>query len=185
MKKDLRYLRYIFLHKWFVLQEGWALDVPMWNLLVHDWSKLTRKEWGPYREYFYAPKTAETKAAFDVAWLLHIHRNPHHWNFWIVSDDKPKALPMPEKYVREMIADWRSVARVLKTAGAEQWYMKNRNRIILHEETRKLVEKLLDLDALKIYPMPLLDLDALKTLRTRTLDDISYKILDRRQRAAA
>lgn len=27
---------------------------------------------------------------FNRAWLLHIHRNPHHWQHWVLINDDPE-----------------------------------------------------------------------------------------------
>lgn len=52
----------------------------------------------------------------------------------------PKALPMPDKYRREMVADWRGAGKAYGNDDTKGWYMKNRANIILHPETRKWVE---------------------------------------------
>lgn len=46
---------------------------------------------------------------FNIAWLHHIHNNPHHWNHWIIQNDTDgvEVIRMPEKYAKEMVADWR------------------------------------------------------------------------------
>lgn len=53
----------------------------------------------------------------------------------------PKALPMPDRYRREMLADWRGAGRAYGNADTAGWYMKNRQGIILHPETREWVER--------------------------------------------
>jgi len=54
----------------------------------------------------------------------------------------PVALPMPDKYRREMLAD---LIAVEKCGGltALEYYKKNRHNIILHPETREWVEEIL------------------------------------------
>jgi hypothetical protein len=62
---------------------------------VVDLSKFDDAEYEAYDKYFHGPsKTAEVKAAFDVAWLHHIHMNPHHWQHWVLvnDDDGTKVL---------------------------------------------------------------------------------------------
>lgn len=50
---------------------------------------------------------------------------------------------MPEVYIREMVADW-IAAGLAQGHGNDviPWYEKNRERIKLHEDTRKRVEEL-------------------------------------------
>jgi hypothetical protein len=47
IKAHFKYLSYITRHKWFVLQVGLRIQVPLGNLLVHDLSKLRPREWLP------------------------------------------------------------------------------------------------------------------------------------------
>ena len=63
MTPDLKYLRYVLLHKFYVFRAGLALrkvcQVPeplwrwVWRLLVHDLSKFSLAEWTPYVDQFY------------------------------------------------------------------------------------------------------------------------------------
>lgn len=211
------YLKYVIRHKYYVFIACRALGVPLWQALIHDWSKLLPSEFIPYARYFYGfrgMKDAKTKAAFDRAWLLHQNRNPHHWQYWLLQEDdpdgrytiqswsdlhpmmlaqnttpilycevvehpdnavhqkaydllapivkelntKPMPLEMPEKYVREMVADWYGAGRAISgNWEAYKWYRENRSKIQLHPATRVLVEKHLEetrlLFEMMNYPM--------------------------------
>ena len=164
---DLRYLRYVTLHKQLVYKKGRELGVPRWRLLSHDWHKFTPLEWGayvyefeikPYLQdkpglqaalgYFHTP---ERDAKFSYAWLRHQHMGPHHWQYWVLKFDDGGwvCLRMPEVYVREMLADWWAAGETQMRLGKIQennpikWYLKNQDRIHLHPETRRLVHNLL------------------------------------------
>jgi hypothetical protein len=171
MTAHLNYLRSLLRHKWFVAVAGSKLGVSWWALLVHDWSKFTPAEWGGYVQKFYGKAAAEraavafqrttgalyrpdpiwdqaaVDAAFDAAWLHHQKIQPHHWQAWVLvtDQDEPRIrpLPMPEKYVREMVADWCGAGRAYTgrwdVAG---WYEQQRERVVLHPDTRALVEQL-------------------------------------------
>lgn len=148
MKSHLQYASYVARHKWFVFCAGLKTHAPLWRLLIHDWSKLTAAEWGPYVRSFYRPDIPRKskQAAFDAAWLHHQHRNPHHWQHWLLREDsgKLKTLPMPDKFMREMVADWMGAGRAI--AGkweVADWYAKNRETIQLAESTRYDVERLI------------------------------------------
>jgi len=85
---QLRYLSYVLRHKWHVLYAGWFLRVPLWRLLIHDWTKFTPAEWGPYVRRFYAGRGSQWEkdadpAEFHMAWRHHWTRNPHHWEYWL------------------------------------------------------------------------------------------------------
>jgi hypothetical protein len=79
--------------------------------------------------------------------LSHLHRQPHHWQHWILVNDTDgtQVLRMPEKYVREMVADWRGVSVALGKSPemAIDWYNKWRDTLALHPQTRSRVEVLL------------------------------------------
>lgn len=119
------------------------------GILSHDMSKYDPEEYDAYDKYFYGEQTAEVKDAFNRAWLHHIHNNPHHWQHWVLIEDdggkKPIALMMPYEYVVEMICDWWSFS--FKKDDLHEifdWYEQHKNQMILHENTRELVEEILE-----------------------------------------
>jgi hypothetical protein len=143
-----RYGRYLVRHKWFVTGAGLRLGVPLWRLVVHDWSKFLPDEWAPYAGFFYGDgrDRARKRRAFDRAWLLHQHRQPHHWQFWVLQEDSGavRALEMPAVFVREMVADWTGAGRAIPGgADVRTWYRREREHIVLHPRSRALVERLL------------------------------------------
>lgn len=152
MKAHLRYASYVARHKWFVFRAGLKTGAPLWRLLIHDWSKLTPAEWTPYVHQFYA-KDRKRKGAFERAWLHHQHRNPHHWQHWldVKWDGTLRPLPMPEKLVREMVADWMGAGRAITGRWeVRDWYKANRDKIVLHASTRKLVDELVGLRSVSL-----------------------------------
>lgn len=53
-------------------------------------------------------------------------------------------MPMPLRYVSEMVVDWMSAGRAITGRWeVKEWYEKNKDKIILHPETRKHVENIL------------------------------------------
>ena len=113
----------------------------------HDASKSKPDEYEAYDAYFYGGnRSYAVVQAFQRAWLLHIHRNPHHWQHWVlIHDDEPmEALEMPPEYVYEMIADWWSFS--FKSGNLREifsWYEKHVPSMILHPKTKNLVEGIL------------------------------------------
>lgn len=152
MSAHLQYLWYVTRHKWWVFVAGLRTRAPVWRLLIHDFSKLTPAEWRPYVLSFYGPwkykeRPPHVVAAFDRAWLHHQHANPHHYQHWILREDSgaTKVLPMPEHFVREMVADWAGAGRAITGKWeVAKWYAGNANKILLHPDTRLLVEVLLE-----------------------------------------
>lgn len=196
----LRYARYVLRHKWFVWREGRKLGLGVWQLLIHDWSKFLPSEWLPYARYFYGKPGEAGRQEFDLAWLLHQKRNPHHWQFWVLLEDNPEkewtvqanqpefgpywlayrneplarfetpsgedtsdaayrlvgiaeaalargepaVLPMPDRYRREMLADWRGAGLAQGNPNTERWYLAKRKLLRLHPETRRWIEQQLE-----------------------------------------
>ncbi len=164
---SIEYDKYIRDHKDNVLKGlHWCIDnipelfdeVPMddvYKLVVtHDSSKWTAEEYDAYDNYFYGKKTAEVKTAFDLAWLHHQNHNPHHWQYWLLKQDdgEAKALPMPIEYCVEMVLDWWSFSwKKEKLTEIFDWYETNKPNMVLHKDTVKTVERLLDLIRDKVY----------------------------------
>lgn len=159
MSKHLKYGQYLIRHKWFVFQAGLRTGVSLWRLIKHDWSKFLPSEWQPYTEYFYGEKPKLQREedddyqywtkvqpfldAFNRAWLHHQHRNDHHWQHWVLRNDDgtTQCLPMTDAAKREMLADWMGAGRAItgKWETAE-WYAKNREKIMLHADTRAFID---------------------------------------------
>jgi hypothetical protein len=150
MKRHLAYLWYITRHKWFVFVAGLDLDVPLHLLIIHDWSKFLPDEWIPYANFFHGPQppSREAKDKFLAAWKRHLDRNPHHWQYWQPKPpfnvDASSPTVIPQKYTREMVADWMSMSRTLHgTWSPTPWYVVNKSKIRLHPMTRREVEVLI------------------------------------------
>lgn len=167
MKRHLAYFSYVFVHKWYVFLACVKWEVPLWRAVVHDWSKFLPSEWIPYAYAFYNkdgsrkdPRTENTTLEvsslgnnFRAAWNSHQKHNPHHWQYWVLINDEDGISPLeiPETYVREMLADWEGAGRAITgKADPSGWYVRNYNKFMMHEKTRKLVEDLLGIKGMGI-----------------------------------
>ena len=65
------------------------------------------------------------------------NRNKHHWHYWVKSDGH--AVPMPRKYVKQMVADWRGLGRQAGFDRAGVFYAKTKHRMVLHKKTKSLI----------------------------------------------
>lgn len=115
----------------------------------HDASKDRSDEYYPYDAYFYGGnRSYKVVEDFKVAWLLHLHRNPHHWQYWILVNDDPDEgeviMDMPYNYIVEMICDWMSFS-VAKGDLTEvlKWYEQHAGYMKLSDNTRVAVEAIL------------------------------------------
>lgn len=150
MKAHIAYLRYVLRHKWFVLLACRRMNVPIIRAVLHDWDKFLPDEWFPYVHTFYAPdgsKQYVESPAFAQAWNIHQKRNKHHWQHWLITWDRgiTEALPMPTTHIREMVADWIGAGQAISGQTSPRvWYKHNQDKMILHPETRAIVETLLN-----------------------------------------
>lgn len=116
----------------------------------HDKSKVLIDEYIPYDRWFYGGnKSYQAKIDFQNAFLKHIHRNPHHWQHWILIHDDPNEptdpMEIPIPYIFEMIADWWSFSwRKGDLMEMFNWYDQHKNYIVMHKNSRKNVEMILD-----------------------------------------
>jgi len=160
MNHYFKYAKYLIKHCWYVRKMCWKNGL-YWQGLVHDLSKWRPSEFIPYARFFYGdyPEelnmyekiyhwTLKTKKDiqhdFDVAWLKHIHRNPHHWQYWILLEDSGGeiAMEMPEKYVKEMLCDWWGASVATGNGGnSKDWYEKVKKDTKMADSTQKYFEK--------------------------------------------
>lgn len=117
----------------------------------HDASKYSREEYKAYDEFFYPSDGSEVgkdpirKEVFNKAWLHHQNFNSHHWQYHVLINDNDgiKGLEMPLSDVYEMVADWGSFAYQQKKGQyLRDWYKANRDKQIMHDKTRELVDAL-------------------------------------------
>jgi hypothetical protein len=144
------YLHWLLRHKWFVLCACRRTGTSLWRGIVHDLSKFRPSEWFAYLRSFYnflGDQHYEPDPGLNHAWLLHQRRNPHHWQAWILRFDEggSEALPMPEAFAREMVADWIGAGMAISgRVDPRPWYERNKHNIELHPETRDLVERIME-----------------------------------------
>lgn len=118
---------------------------------AHDSSKTEQDEYGAYDAYFYGGnKSFSVVQNFNKAWLLHIHRNPHHWQYWVLINDNQEEgeilIEMPYNYILEMICDWWSFSWAKGNLNEIfPWYEARKDYIRLHNSSRLAVEGILAL----------------------------------------
>jgi len=135
------------------------MGVPLWIGIVHDWTKYLPIEWGAYvRQFFNSDGTdrkvrdstgaydpAKQEEEFRIAWTHH-ERLKHHWQAWVCIGDRGtlEPIPIPEVYVREMIADWIGAGIAYSgKANPIGWYEANKDKMIFHPQTTILIETLI------------------------------------------
>ena len=159
----MKYLWLTLKHKWFVFLAGIKIKVPIWKLILHDWTKFLPSELPHYQCQFFGK--ADDPNGFINAWLHHQNSNKHHWEYWIPRTGHNRCTPpypdnepilMPENVIREMIADWMGASRAYEgkwpTKDNWKWMDNNLPKILLHihSKTAILIKQIL------IYELELL-----------------------------
>lgn len=130
-------------HKWFVFLACLKLKVSLKQAILHDMSKFSEDEYPFYQRYFFGD--IKDKTDFDIGWNHHWMNNPHHWEYWQYSRVQGYIPPldMPEKFIREMIADWMGAGRAYKGSwDIKEWLTKNFPTMKLSPATRVIVQQL-------------------------------------------
>ena len=115
----------------------------------HDYSKNESDEYEAYDAYFYGGnRSYKVVQDFRYAWLNHIHRNPHHWQYWVLINDDPDEgeiiLDIPYNYIIEMICDWWAFSWNKRNLNKIfDWYEEHMDYMKLSDATRKTVEDIL------------------------------------------
>jgi hypothetical protein len=154
MGKYWQHFKYTSRHKFYVAKYCFEVGL-YWRGIMHDMSKFRLCEFIPYACYFFEPyisgeRKAEKKHAFNMAWLKHQNRNDHHWHYFVSVDyeGQLKFLDMPHDCVVEMICDWRAAGKAKGTSdgswqGVSNYYNTNKERMLLSNNTRFLVEQII------------------------------------------
>jgi hypothetical protein len=156
MKVYLNLLIYLFQHKYYVFLECCKLGIP-WLGIIHDLSKFNPVEFVRYARWGFGEN--KDKQQWTIAWHHHMHHNKHHPEYYLltwrgdpcfyegigekVGVDFIVVLPMPVRYCLEFVADLRGKSHESNNSEARLFYMSQRDKMILHSNTRAKVESLL------------------------------------------
>jgi hypothetical protein len=141
-------------HKWFVFLAGIKVKANIWDLITHDLSKFSLAEIPHYQRQFFGK--ADQPLQFSYAWNHHQKCNKHHWEYWVPITGHTRggygdmqALPIPERYIREMIADWMGAGRAYEgkypNPSEWKWLNSNKDKIFshCHQDTVNLINKII------------------------------------------
>lgn len=122
------------------------------QIRLHDKSKYFDTEYNAYLDYFYPDKNSSKSKkavdlAFDIAWYNHQKRNPHHWQYWLLIRDEGEIVPldMDVIFIVEMICDWSSFHYTDLSSTAHKWYHDNKSKMILSDNTRRIIDEIFEL----------------------------------------
>lgn len=139
----------------FLVQDG-CFRVGLYRQgLFHDLSKLSPTEFLMGAKYYQgtrSPNAAEREdKGYSEAWMHHKGRNRHHFEYWNDMNRETgryESVPMPRKYVAEMIMDRRAACMTYQGKAYTNnsplaYFRKSRDRQLMHPETVRQVEFLL------------------------------------------
>lgn len=125
--------------------------------LLHDLSKYSFVEFKAGVKYYkgYRSPNGEQKAVegYSSAWLHHKGRNKHHFEYWIDygidGRDGLLGMEMPINYVVEMFIDRMCASKNYQKdkytdRSALEYYEREKDYYVLHKNTRKWLELLLN-----------------------------------------
>lgn len=122
------------------------------HVVSHDLSKINEKvEMEGFIAYYYRfpsndlPMDCPRRIILcQKALLNHYHTNPSHPEYWVqFKGNHMIAVEMDKEAVVEMILDWIAIGMEPEYSSADEYWGNNRNKKLLHEETIKLVDKLI------------------------------------------
>lgn len=154
------HLKTITYHKWLVMKYCFRVGLYRQGLL-HDLSKYSPAEFITGVRYYQdgnrSPNAAEREMkGYSEAWIHHKGRNKHHYEYWndVGPDRVIAGVKMPLKYVVEMFMDRIAASKVYKKDAYTdlcplEYYDLTKDYILIHEDTRRLLEKLLRMLAVK------------------------------------
>ena len=154
MLKAWKHFKTITWHRWLVRQGCFQVGL-YWQGLIHDLSKYSKTEFSVGAKYYQgnrSPNAAEREEkGFSEAWMHHKGRNRHHYEYWTDMNRTTRvyeSVPMPRKYLVEMVMDRRAACKVYQgenyTPGAELEYLeRSREKDLMHPETVKQLRYLL------------------------------------------
>ncbi len=149
--KSWQHFKTITWHRWLVRQGCFKVGL-YWRGLVHDLSKYSPTEFLVGARYFQgvrSPNAAEREdKGYSEAWMHHKGRNRHHYEYWTDMSRETRnyePVPMPRKYFAEMIMDRIAACKVYQgdhytSASALEYFMKSRERVLMHPQTRQELE---------------------------------------------
>ncbi len=128
-----------------------------WQGLVHDLSKYSPTEFLTGVRYYQgnrSPNSAEREdKGYSEAWMHHKGRNRHHYEYWTDVNSATRqyeSLPMPRKYLVEMVMDRRAACmtyqgKAYTDSAALNYFRKSMERDRMHPQTRQELDYLLEM----------------------------------------
>lgn len=155
MNKAWKHFKTITYHKYLVAKGCFRVGLYKQGLL-HDMSKYSPSEFWVGVKYFQgdrSPNNAEREdIGYSSAWLHHKGRNKHHYEYWwdyqSGIEAKIAPVPMPDRYIAEMIMDRIAASKVYRGRDYTDddplnYYLLGKGSGLLHPKTAETLERML------------------------------------------
>lgn len=149
--KFFGHLKTVTHHRWLVMVGCFRMGL-IWRGLTHDLSKFSPTEFLVGARYYQGNKSPNgverQEKGYSKAWMHHKGRNRHHYEYWTDFNPATKtytAMPMPRKYLAEMVADRIAACKTYQgkaytDGSALAYFMKSVDRGLMHATTRQQLE---------------------------------------------
>ena len=155
MSKALQHFKTITKHRHEVIRNCKKAGI-LWQGLFHDLSKYSPTEFLQGAKYYQGTRSPNDKAreelGYSKAWMHHMGRNKHHFEYW--RDYSPvhkgfmKPVKMPLNYVVEMFCDRVAASKIYQGKNYTdnhpiEYFMRAKGIRPIHPETSDIIEDLL------------------------------------------
>ena len=158
--KPWQHFKTITHHKWLVFCGCCRVGL-FWQGLTHDLSKYSATEFWNGARYYQgdrSPNAAEREEkGYSEAWMHHKGRNRHHFEYWtdmsrVTRNYEP--LPMPRKYLVEMVMDRRAACmtyqgKAYRDDSALAYFNRGLEKDKMHPQTQEELRYILTMLAEK------------------------------------
>lgn len=127
-----------------------------WRGFWHDISKFSPTEFIPSVKHYAGGRRSPNELeradyGYSLAWMHHKGRNRHHYEYWTDMNRQTRcyeSVPMPKRYLAEMVMDRIAACKTYEgkaytPASALNYFLKSRERELMHPKTREELEVLL------------------------------------------
>ncbi len=151
-----KHLKTINHHRFLVMKHCFRMGL-YWQGLTHDLSKYSPDEFRVGKKYYVGTRSPNAiereKNGYSVAWMHHKGRNRHHFEYWTDWDAKVGqyvAMPMPRRYLAEMVADRIAACKTYhgsayQDGDALRYFLTAQETHFLHPETYRQLRYLLEM----------------------------------------
>ena len=141
-------------HRWRVMCGCFRVGL-YWQGLTHDLSKYAPAEFLNGARYYQGDRSPNAQErrdkGYSEAWIHHKGRNRHHFEYWTdlnLETHRYVAIPVPRKYLAEMIMDRRAACMTYRgdsytDASPLEYHERSHEKELMNPETRRQLEFLL------------------------------------------